>query len=227
MRGLFVTGTDTGCGKTAVACALARGAVAQGLRVRVIKAVETGCSVEGGRVRAPDAEALARAARDPSPLSELCPYPLHLAAAPRVAAEREGVEIDAEWIEKLARAAGSAADAVLVEGAGGLLVPIGPDLDMAGLARRIGLPVLVVARATLGTINHTQLTLEAAERRGLCVAGVVVSHTTPSLPFAERANLALLARVLGPRLLAELPHGASALLPALDLPTILSSSGTS
>ena len=224
--GLFVTGTDTGCGKTEVACALARRATEEGLRVRVIKPIETGCPLEGGRPRPLDARALARAAEDKSPPEEICPYPLSLPAAPAVAAEREGIAIDPERIERLVRSAREEADLVLVEGAGGLLVPIGPDLDMAELARRLGLPVLVVSRASLGTINHTQLTLQVAAHRGLSVCGVIVSHTVSPLPEGDRANLELLARELGPRLVAELPHGGRDLVPRVDVRALLSQTAT-
>jgi dethiobiotin synthetase len=179
----------------------------------VVKPVETGCSVEAGSARPLDALALAGAARDRAPLDRICPYRLRLAAAPQVAAEAEKLEIRVERIERLVREAESEADLVIVEGAGGLLVPLGAGLDMAGLAQRLALPLLVVARAALGTINHTLLTLEAASQRGLPVLGVVVSHTTEELPIADRENLELLRGELGPRLLGELPHGAESTVP--------------
>jgi dethiobiotin synthetase len=223
VNGLFVTGTDTGCGKTAVACALARGAVRSGLRVRVIKPVETGCRLEGDRALPLDALALARAAEDPSPLEEICPYRLRLPAAPRVAADAEAVEIDVDRISKLARQAGTEGDLVIVEGAGGLLVPIRAGLDMAGLAGRLALPLIVVARARLGTINHTRLTLEAAADRDLRVVGVVVSHTEPALSAADRANLDLLVRELPAPFLGELLYGAETIRPSADIPALLRS----
>jgi dethiobiotin synthetase len=227
LKGVFVTGTDTGCGKTAVACAAARQAVKEGLRVRVVKPVETGCPVEGDRLRPLDALALAEAAEDRSPLDDICPYRLRLAAAPQVALEVESVEISPQRIETLVHRARAQSDLVIVEGAGGLFVPILPGLDMADLAGRLGLPVLVVARAALGTINHTRLTLAAAAQRRLSVLGVVISHTTPDLPSADRANLDLLRRELGSRLLGELPHGAHATVPPGLVRTLLSQPATS
>jgi dethiobiotin synthetase len=221
VNALFITGTDTACGKTRVACALARAARGSGHRVRVLKPIETGCERVDGEPRALDALALARAAEDRSPLAEICPYPLQLAAAPEVAARAEGIEIDLGRIEKCVERARSEADLLLVEGAGGLRVPIRPGLDMADLARRLDLPLLVVARAALGTINHTRLTLEAAERRGLALLGVVISHTGPDPTAADRANLELLVEELGPRLLATLRHGAAETTPPLDLRTLL------
>jgi dethiobiotin synthetase len=204
LNGLFIAGTDTGCGKTAVGRALAAAARARGLCVRVLKPIETGCGPEGPA----DALALAAAAGDTRPVAELCPYALALPAAPQAAAAAEGVAIELERIRAAYHAARRGADLVLVEAAGGLRVPIAPDLDMAGLARALELPVLVVARAALGTLNHTKLTLEAAARAGLQVVGVLVSHTTPELPPAERANLDLLPGLIDVPLLGELPHAA-------------------
>ncbi len=226
MSGIFITGTDTGCGKTAVACTLARAAVREGMRVRVVKPIETGCPIEGGRPRPSDAGALALAADDRSPPDLVCPYALRLPAAPSVAAEAEGVDLDVDRIVKVVRSAGKESDAVIVEGAGGLLVPIRDGIDMAGLAARLELPVLVVARATLGTINHTQLTLQVAAQRGLRVLGVIVSHTEPDLLAPERANLSLLFRQLGRLLLAELPHGSGEFVAPVDVRRLLSQPAT-
>ena len=227
MSGLFVTGTDTGCGKTAVACALARAARAAGLRVRVLKPVETGCETgPDGELVPADALALARAAGDDAPLERICPYPLKLPVAPELAADAEGVTIEVARLEKAYAAASSDADWVIVEGAGGLRVPLAPGLEMGDLALRLDLPLLVVCRARLGTLNHTLLTLEAAERRGLRIAGVVVSHTEPDLSAADRANLAHLLDRLPAPCLGELAHGAGAVAPPVDLAALLSPSGT-
>jgi dethiobiotin synthetase len=215
--GVFVTGTDTGCGKTTVAVALCRAARAAGLAVRVLKPVETGCEERDGRLHPADAVALALAAGDDSPLERLCPYRLRLPAAPQVAASCEGIEIDPERIEKALAEAARGADLVVVEGAGGLRVPIRQGLDMAGLAARLGLPLLVVARARLGTINHTLLTLDAAATRGLRVAGVVINHTEPELPAGDRRNLELLRAQLPVPELAELGFGPGDLVPPLDV----------
>ncbi len=213
---VFVTGTDTGCGKTAVACAIARAARAAGLRVRVMKPVETGCEPAEGSLHAADAMALAHAAADDSPLDRICPYRLRLAAAPSVAARAEGVAIDPTRIHALCESARAESDLLIVEGAGGLLVPLTQTLDMAELARILDLPLVVVARATLGTINHTRLTLEAAHARGLDVLGLVVSQATPCLCAADRANLDELQSHLSVALLGILEHAATDLSPSLD-----------
>ncbi|MEE8556476.1 MAG: dethiobiotin synthase [Myxococcota bacterium] len=207
MNGIFVTGTDTDCGKTVVATTLARAALEKGFRVRVLKPVETGCRLEGDEPVPLDGRALARAARDPRPLPEICPYRLRLPAAPQVAAEAEGIRIDVGRILKAAELGGAEGDLLIVEGAGGLLVPLCPGVCMADLAGRLDLPLLVVARAKLGTLNHTRLTLEAASTRNLNVAGLVVSHTERELPASDRANLDLLLRELTVPFLGEIPHG--------------------
>jgi dethiobiotin synthetase len=221
VRGLFVTGTDTGCGKTRVGCALARSARAGGVRLRVLKPVETGCEPSGGELAPADALALARAAGDARPLDAICPYRLALPPAPDAAARAAGIEIDPARIGKAFAGAADAGEAVLVEGAGGLLVPIRAGFDMADLARTLELPVLVVARAALGTLNHAQLTVEAARRRGLHVLGVIVSHTEPAVAEGDRRNLALLGELLPVPVLAELAHGAERLTPDLDVRELL------
>jgi len=216
LNAFFVTGTDTACGKTRVACALARALHESGRRVRVLKPVETGCAMRDGACVPDDALALAAAAADASPLERLCPYPLPLAAAPEVAARDAGIEIDPARISSALEAAREGADAVLVEGAGGLLVPLAPGIDMADLAARLALPLLVVARAALGTINHTRLTLEAARTRGLRVLGVAISHTEPTHDSAALRNLDALREQLlrgGCAWLGELGHGEARLAP--------------
>ncbi len=198
--GLFVTGTDTGVGKTVVACALARALRAAGIGVGAMKPVETGVGPEGPL----DALALRAAAGSDDPLDVVCPERFALAAAPSAAAAAEGRSVDLEGIRRAAKTLRGRHPFLLVEGAGGLLVPLARGFSMADLAAELGLPVLLVARASLGTINHTLLSLEAAERRGLALAGVVVSHGRHALSAADARNLAALREALGSRLRAEI-----------------------
>ncbi|MGH0029182.1 MAG: dethiobiotin synthase [Myxococcota bacterium] len=200
-RGWFVTGTDTGVGKTVVTCALVRGLRARGVDVGVLKPVETGVGEDGPL----DAIALAAAAGFDGPLEAVCPQRFALPAAPTVAAAAEERQVDHDALDRAFDAVRARHDAVLVEGAGGLLVPAAAGLDMAGLAARWGLPLVVVARASLGTINHTRLTLEAAAARGLAVAGLVISHADGPLSAADRANLSVLLEDPGAPLLGVLP----------------------
>lgn len=199
---MFVTGTDTGVGKTVVACALARALRARGVDVGVMKPCETGVGPDGP----PDARALLAASGAGDVIEDVCPQPFALPAAPSVAAAAEGRAVDLARIRTAYGALRARHAFLLVEGAGGLLVPIAPAYTMADLARELGLPLLVVARAALGTINHTLLTLEAAEGRGLSLAGVVVSYASGPLSPGESRNLDALREALGPRLLGEVPH---------------------
>lgn len=211
-RGYFVTGTDTGVGKTVVACALARGLARRGLDVGAMKPIETGVGAAGPL----DALALRDAAGAGDPLADVCPQRFALAAAPTVAAAAEGREVDLDavrgaWSRLAARHAW-----LVVEGAGGLLVPAAKGACMADLARELGLPLVVVARGGLGTINHTLLTLEAASARGLPVAGVVISHAGGAPSPADAANLGALRAALGEGLVGEIPPLAGGAPPPAD-----------
>lgn len=201
MKSLFVTGTDTGVGKTVVATGLVRALRARGIDVGVMKPVETGVDARGPL----DARALRTAGGDLDPLDLVCPLRFAMPAAPTVAAAAEAREIDLRQIEagyaELARRHAM----MVVEGAGGLLVPVDAHHDMADLALRLGLAALVCARASLGTINHTRLTLEALERRGVECAGVVISHGSGAISQADEANLQDLRTRLGGLLIGEIP----------------------
>jgi len=175
LKGYFVTGTDTGVGKTFVTCALARRAVSQGTKVFAFKPIETGCPMVDGRLFGADQELLAQAAGNWQRGSHRGVYRFAQAAAPLVAATAESATIDLAWIDSVYKQGTSEAGLVLVEGAGGWRVPITETLDMGGLAKRLGLPVIVVARAGLGTINHTLLTIEAIENDGVTVHAVVLN----------------------------------------------------
>ena len=168
-----MTGTDTGVGKTVVACALARLAADRGHRLIPFKPVETGCAPDPL-----DARALWEAARRPVPRDAVCLYPLALPAAPAVAATFANQVIDLDAIELRADQLQSAGDALIIEGAGGLLVPYRDAMTTADLARQLGLPLLVIARSALGTINHTALTLLEIRRRQHPLAGLILVETT-------------------------------------------------
>ncbi len=200
-RGLFVTGTDTGAGKTVVACAVVRGLRDRGLDVGVMKPIETGVDPNTGPL---DASALRAAAGDPDPLDRVCPLQFALPAAPNVAAASEGRGVDLARVHEVYEDLALHHDWMVVEGAGGLLVPTTDDATMADLARDLELPLLVVARAALGTINHTRLTLEEVTRQGIDLVGVAISHDHV-ISDADAANLDCLRQWLGERLLFEVP----------------------
>ena len=211
-RGVFVTGTDTGVGKTLVACALLRGLRARGVDAGAMKPIETGVGPAGPL----DALALREAAGADDALDLVCPQRFALPAAPTVAAAAEGRSVDLALIRRAFGALAARHACVIVEGAGGLLVPAAEGVSMADLARELGLPLLLVARARLGTINHTRLSLEVARARGLAVTGVVISHGVTPLPASDLANLDALRAELGARLLGEIPTLAPGALPAAE-----------
>jgi dethiobiotin synthetase len=185
MKGYFVTGTDTAVGKTTVAVALLQAAARRGLATVGSKPVETGCRRFRGELCGDDGEWLRDAASIELDRQLACPYRFEAPLAPALAAQEEGRKIDLDRLrQQRARLLELAPDLLLVEGAGGLLVPLGEGATIADLAALYALPLVIVARNRLGAINHTWLTVEAARRRGLEVAGVVLS----SFDEGERAS---------------------------------------
>jgi dethiobiotin synthetase len=204
--GVFITGTDTGVGKTFVACALVAAARARGQRVAVLKPIETGCRQNGPDLVPADAVALGRAAGSEQSVASLCLYRFAPPVAPSVAARRTSTKIDLDHIVAHARDLRTTTDFFLVEGAGGLLVPLDEHHTMADLVVRLALPIVVVARAALGTINHTLLTIEAARQRGLHILGVVLNRTDPRPGPDDPDNGAEITRFAGVPILGTLPH---------------------
>ena len=178
LRGFSITGTDTGVGKTVVAAGLLRRLRAEGLDAAPMKPVQTGAAVGPDGPRAPDLDYCLRVAGltpTREEYAEMCPYLYEPACSPHLAAR---MAADRPSIERIVRAAEGLArrhDALLVEGAGGPLVPLNEQQTMLDLMRALALPVLVVARGALGTINHTLLTLRALRTAGLRVMGVVLN----------------------------------------------------
>jgi dethiobiotin synthetase len=198
MIGYFVTGTGTGVGKTHVTSALAARGRLLGKRVFAWKPVETGCALVDGRMVGADQEAISSDWQQES-LRGL--YRFKRPAAPLVAARQEGRAIEPGRIVESFQAGASVADLVLVEGAGGWRVPITETLDMGGLAKLLGLPVIIVARGDLGTINHTLLTVEAVAR-DQAVAAVVLSCRPDDDPCFVEENVHEIRRRFRGRVLA-------------------------
>ena len=205
-KGLFVTGTDTGVGKTFLACGLASWLKNAGYKVGVLKPAETGCQGSDGNLVPQDAVALKEASGCEAPLEKICPYPLRDPLAPSVAAERQGVKVDIDRLCQLYGEIGSAHDLVIVEGAGGLLVPMLPSYTYADFARVLKLPLIVVAANRLGVINHLLLTLEHAACRGLRVLGYVLNQMEPEPSLAAETNREVLASLTAVPCLGELPY---------------------
>ena len=205
-RGIFVTGTDTGVGKTLVSCTIAAGLCAAGVRVSVMKPIETGCATgTGGELIAADADLLRYCAGSTASPELICPVRFAEPLAPLVAAERCGDAVELGRIEQAFAELSAAGGFVVVEGAGGLLVPIAEGFTMADLARRLGLPLVVVVASKLGALNHAALTMECARGRGLEVKGYVVNFLSPNSDLAADTNVATLQKLLGPPL-AVVPY---------------------
>jgi dethiobiotin synthetase len=205
---LFVTGTDTGVGKTLVSCALLRRYGRRGLIAIGMKPVAAGLD-QGGINE--DVEAL-RCASSPALATlfepaQMNPYALHQPVAPHLAAAAEGVEIRFPPILSAYNALRRQADTIVVEGVGGFRVPLGPDGDSADLAARLGLPVVLVVGLRLGCINHALLTQEAIAARGLQLAGWVANRIDPQMVRADD-NIATLQKMLAAPLLGILPFMA-------------------
>jgi dethiobiotin synthetase len=218
MVAYFVTGTDTGVGKTTVGRALLAAATARGLRTRCCKPAETGCARSGdGILMAEDAEALWLATDRSQQRESACVYRFEEPVAPGVAAERTGQSIDLGAIARHVRAlAEPDPDLLLVEGAGGLLVPLGGGQTIADLTAALAFPLLIVARPGLGTINHTLLTIEVARARGLAIRGVIFSAAALGAEAtALSSNAEQIQRASGVPVLGTLPHLPDASLPLL------------
>ena len=204
-KGLFITGTDTGVGKTFFACGLAALLKDSGYRVGVMKPAETGCEERDGKLVPQDAIRLREASGCDEPLEKICPYRLPEPLAPSIAAERAGVRIDVDHLLNVYGDISSKHDLTLVEGAGGLMVPLLSSYTYADLARVLKVPVLVVAANKLGAINHLLLTLEHARCKGLTVLGYVLNSVADDNSLAAETNREVLAGLTGVQCLGELP----------------------
>jgi dethiobiotin synthetase len=209
-NGIFVTGTDTGVGKTLVSSALVRRLMQMGCAVGVMKPVETG--VQSDLFDQTDAGRLMAAAGVGERLDLVCPYRFHAPLAPLAAANAEGRDIDMQDIlRSYARLAGQHAFMV-VEGAGGLLVPVGENWSMRDLIAKLGLPVVLVGRAGLGGINHVLLTLECLRREGIVVLALMLNETAAPRTPVEREQIASTVTLLHERaavpVLGPLPYQA-------------------
>lgn len=216
-RGLFVAGTDTGVGKTRVAVALLRALAAAGTRAIGMKPVAAGVA-RGAAINA-DVLALAAASGVEAPQADVNPYGFAPAIAPHVAAERAGVAIDLETIAAAYGRLAARADVVVVEGAGGVLVPLGPRHDMLDVAARLRLPVVLVVGIRLGCLNHALLSALALAARGVELRGWIANRIDPAMEAQDESVAALAGRLPAPLVadLALVPSGTPPPLPARSL----------
>jgi dethiobiotin synthetase len=203
-KGIFVTGTDTGVGKTIVSAALAHYLTERGLKVGVMKPAESGVSDPAGL--GDDGKLLQWAANSQDDLAEISPYRLRAPLAPAQAAEKEKIFIDFASLVTTAHTLGQRHDFLIIEGAGGLMTPLSGGLLMADLAREIGLPLLVVTTARLGTINQTLLTIFAAQQMGISVAGYMINRMPAQPDEAEETAPHTLSSLASAAILGVLPE---------------------
>lgn len=197
MSTYFVTGTDTGCGKTTVTAALARDYAVRGHSVVCFKPVASGCETTARGLRNDDAIKLQAAASVALDYDQINPVALEPAIAPHIAAERAGVVIDTTELARAMRA--HPASIRLIEGAGGWMVPLGPETMTADLVRAVEARVILVVGIRLGCINHGLLSARAIQKDGLALEGWIANIMDPDMPALDE-NLATLEQHLGPML---------------------------
>jgi dethiobiotin synthetase len=207
-RGIFVTGTDTGVGKTLVATALMRALKSRGMKVAGMKPVASGCELTAEGLRNEDALALIREQSVPFPYEVVNPYAFAPAIAPHIAAAQAGVAIDLKTIVAAFELLQARADQVIVEGAGGWHAPICATAGMQELALALDIPVLLVVGLRLGCLNHALLSARAIESSGLPMCGWVANRVEPDFPHWQENVETLKARLRAP-LLGIVQHQAT------------------
>jgi dethiobiotin synthetase len=207
VRGVFITGTDTNVGKTWVAAGLTAALRQRGVKAVYFKPIQSGCPEEEGRLIPTDARLARTLAGLVEPLEVLSPICLRLPLAPGVAAAQAGVEVDPGRIAAGLKALAVRYEFLVVEGAGGLYVPlIDTHFLVLDLIRWLNLPLAVVAKSGLGTINHTVLTVKAAQAAGIQVAGVILNRYPEKPGLAAETNPGVIAALTGVPILGRLPE---------------------
>lgn len=207
-KGFFITGTDTGVGKTLVAVALTRALVARGLRTAVMKPVAAGAIQTDAGMRNDDALELLDVSNVKAPYEDVNPWLLTTPASPHLAARHDGVTIEIDKIVTAYRRLAAASDLVMVEGAGGWLAPISSVSTMADIAEELALPVIFVVGMRLGCLNHALLTREAIRSFGLPFAGWIANKMHAEMALAH-ANIDSLANRFGVPPLGIVPAGSA------------------
>jgi dethiobiotin synthetase len=207
-QGFFITGTDTGVGKTQVAVALVRALVATGIRVAVMKPVAAGAMPTIHGPRNDDASALMNASNVIADYEDVNPWLVHVPASPHLAARIDGVHITAEKVLEAQARLAARADVLIAEGAGGWLVPISATQTMADIAVRMELPVILVVGMRLGCLNHALLTRASLRSQAVPFAGWIANRIDRDMPLA-RENIETLTERFGVGPLAVVPHASA------------------
>lgn len=219
--GVFITGTDTGVGKTLVAAALALHMKKRGLSVGVMKPVETGVSTE--KHARSDTARLRSIITSEEPLEAVCPYSFELPVAPLTAAQLGGQSINPDTIRRIYRLLASRYEYMVVEGVGGVHVPITPRSNVMDLVKQLRLPVVIVGRSGLGGINHALLTIEALRRKRIRIIALVLNRTdsvrSQLAHTQERSTVAILRQQAGVPVFGPLPYESG--MPDRFRPTVI------
>ncbi len=205
-KGLFITGTDTGVGKTIIAAGLVKLARISGLKAVGVKLVETGCIIRDGQLHPEDGAFLCQASEGHITLDECVPFRFSLPASPARAAATVGSTLNIADLKEHVLTLAENADLTVVEGAGGIMVPIHSGIMMLDLVEQLGFPCLIVARSGLGTINHTLLTFQALKDKGVKISGIVLSCSSPQKGPEEEFTPSDLARLTQPVPVLVMPY---------------------
>jgi dethiobiotin synthetase len=205
MPSFLITGTDTNIGKTLVGCGIASALTEMGKKIGVLKPVETGCEVLDGNLYPSDAMLLATYANSSDSLDQICPFRYELPLAPHAAAKLEKNHIDPATVKAHFDNHNHGYDLVIVEGAGGLLVPITATYTFADLAMDLSIPILVVVGSRLGALNHALLTFHYLRARSIPILGYVLNHPTPTSNLSIQTNPQSLSELTNVPCLGILP----------------------
>ena len=220
-KGFFITGTDTDAGKTWISLGIVEALKRQGKRVGVMKPVSAGCEQSSAGLRNQDAVLLQQQSNVELTYDAANPYAFEPAIAPHIAAAKQGIRIDVETLYQQLQTTERQSDCVVVEGAGGWLVPLNEFQTMADLAKRFQLPVILVVGMRLGCLNHALLTVESIRARGLPLAGWVANQVSAEMKCLED-NVQTLEQMIDAPLLGHIPHldklDAAAIAERLTLP---------
>ena len=209
-KSIFITGTDTGVGKTFVAVGLIKAMKERGLDVCPMKPVESGCRIMKGKLLPEDTVRLLKASGVDESIDAVNPYRFKHSVAPSVAADIEGLKIKKKKICSAYKRLAGKHDMTIVEGAGGIMVPVYKKYLFIDLIDDLGLPIVIVSRPGLGTINHTLLTIEAAKNRGVGILGVIINYAVKSKTgLSEKTNPDLISKLSGVPVIGIVPNSSS------------------